>query len=74
MMLSSVSGQSGSGNTTHGRPTTTSKDLRTYDAANTLIAAATYSIAVRPGITGIAPTSSPAFGGQLITVNGSASP
>jgi len=44
--------------------------LCVYDAGNTLIGTATYTIAVRPHITSILPTSSPAFGSQLITVNG----
>jgi IPT/TIG domain len=41
-----------------------------YDPGNALIAAAPYTLAVRPRITSIIPASSPAFGGQTITVNG----
>jgi hypothetical protein len=45
-----------------------------YDVASptssTLIGTATYTIAAKPTITSITPASSPAAGGQLITVNG----
>ncbi|MFI7547998.1 IPT/TIG domain-containing protein [Actinoplanes sp. NPDC049599] len=43
----------------------------TDPAASTLLATSTYTIATRPKITGITPGSSPALGGQLITINGS---
>lgn len=45
-----------------------------YDSTNTttstLLATAAYTIATRPTITGITPASSPALGGQTITING----
>jgi hypothetical protein len=40
-------------------------------ATSTLLATSTYTIATRPKITGITPGSSPALGGQQITINGS---
>jgi IPT/TIG domain-containing protein len=54
---------------------TTSKwSVCVYDSnpgtATSLLASAAYSLAIRPKITGILPLSSPAAGGQLITVNG----
>jgi hypothetical protein len=41
-----------------------------YDAGNMLIASASYLLAPRPKITSILPVSSPAYGGQTVTVNG----
>ena len=45
-----------------------------YDSASTtdstLIAATSYTLAVRPKISAILPATSPAYGGQLFTVNG----
>jgi hypothetical protein len=41
-----------------------------YDTGNVLIASAGYLLAARPKITSIIPASSPAFGGQTVTVNG----
>jgi hypothetical protein len=57
-----------------GGQTTARWNVCVYDSASTttstLIASATYTLAVRPTITAILPTSGPASGGQTITVNG----
>jgi hypothetical protein len=54
--------------------TTSDWNVCFYDSSSTttstLIAAATYTLALRPTITSILPASSPALGGQSITVNG----
>ncbi|MEV6343856.1 IPT/TIG domain-containing protein [Actinoplanes sp. NPDC051851] len=57
-----------------GTQTTAKWSVCVYDSASTtssaLIASTTYTIAVRPKITAILPASSPAAGGQSVTVNG----
>ncbi|MCM4083773.1 IPT/TIG domain-containing protein [Paractinoplanes hotanensis] len=42
----------------------------TSTTTSTLLATASYTIATRPTITGVTPASSPALGGQSITING----
>jgi hypothetical protein len=73
-----VSGSPSTVNTTGlvlvGSQTTAKWNVCVYDSdsttASTLIASAAYTLALRPTITSISPTSSPAAGGQSITVNG----